>query len=471
MLDFWWRKVDFTGARHGVGPLTWGQRRTWDDIQYFYPEIKGFYVMRRAVPVPPGLSLEKVLDGIRAIVERHEALRTHFREGSAGPEQSVLSDGEVQVAVFEIARHPTGDLLDLMSKGIDKACGVIFEHETELPVRFGVALSQNTPILVTLAFSRLTVDMQSAVLASTELFTLFDAAARGEVAQLPEPGRSPLDQVEFERSERGRRLNRRSMANLRRDLEAIEPSMFGAPVPLDGPRYWRGCLDSEAAALAVTALSRRYAASPSALLLAVTTSLLNALTGTEICALGLIYGNRSVLGLKGAVGSLSQTALVCVPVRPGSFGAHAETVSSSMTRSYINACFDTLEAAEIVREVSQRRGVTFDLECRFNDMWSRTLGEDDAKADVEPGLIRDARARSAFSWTERTDSDKISFYLDISGTAKRMRLLALADTHRIPPAAIQGFLEAVERVLAALAERDLDLVEIVELADLGRFRA
>jgi hypothetical protein len=464
------RTVPFSGERKGSAPLTWGQRTTWDDIQHFLPDVKSFFMLRGAIPVPPGLSVEDVLDRTAELVGRHEALRTLFRTESGQPVQEVQAEGELRVTLFETADNPAGNLFELMSEQIARITGASFDHTRELPMRMGVALVQGAPATIVLGLSRLAVDMQSASAVCAELFALLDAAAHGKPEPPRRPARQPLDQAGFERSESGQAVSARSLDHLRRDLEVIPPSMFAAPVPTAGPRYWRGALDSAAVPLALRILAERYRASLSGILFATTTALLNALTGVDRCSVGVVYGNRSGPGLRHAVGSLSETVLTTVPVRPGSFGDHVNAVTLAMMRAYLNARFDTLDSAALVAEVGERRGITFDLNCRFNDMWSWKLTDDGHSAEpAAPEDVRPACARTVFSWQESTDLDKITLFVDVTGTPESIQLQVLADTHRVPKTAIRAFLEGFERVLVELAEHELDLSQLPLSAGIAEF--
>ena len=464
------RTVPFSGDRKGSAPLTWGQRTTWDDIQHFLPDVKPFFMLRGVIPVPPGLSVDDVLDRTAELLGRHEALRTLFRTESGQPVQEVQAQGELQVTLFETADNPVGNLVDLMGEQIARITGASFDHARELPLRMGVGLVQGVPVTVVLGLSRLAVDMQSASAVATELFDLLNAAAHGEPEPPRRPARQPLDQAGFERSESGQAISARSLGLLRRDLEVIPPTMFAAPVPTEGPRYWRGALESSAVPMALRILADRYRASLSGVLFATTTALLNALTGVDRCSVGVVYGNRSGPGLRHAVGSLSETVLTTVPVRPGPFGAHVGAATSAMMRAYLNARFDTLDSAALVAEVGGQRGITFDLNCRFNDMWSWKLSDDDRSPEpIAPGDVRPACAYTVFNWQEPTDLDKITLFVDVTGTPERIQLQVLADTHRVPATAIRAFLEGFERVLVELVEHELDLSRLPRSAGITEF--
>lgn len=59
-------------------------------------------------PVPAGTRLEAVIDALRALVVRHEALRTTFphASGTAPCEQVVAGEGEFTVTVLDHAELP-----------------------------------------------------------------------------------------------------------------------------------------------------------------------------------------------------------------------------------------------------------------------------------------------------------------------------------------------------------------------------
>ena len=138
-------------------------------------------------------------------------------------------------------------------------------------------------------------------------------------------------------------------------------------------------------------------------------------------------------------------------------------------KAYLNGRFNTIAAAELVEEVARERGEDLDLLCRFNDMWSWTLPASSAEVSGDHSgraladRLRVMRQATQFHWYETTDDDKITFFVDVSGTPNTIELRLLADTYRIPRDAIQGFLSVFEGTLIDLVEQDGDGPDLVEL--------
>ncbi|MFD4372919.1 hypothetical protein [Streptomyces sp. NPDC058486] len=454
-----WGTVTFAGGRGGDAPMTWGQLTTWDDIQYFMPESKSFYFVRQDVRPPDAMSLDDVLCSLGDLMDRHETLRTHFVEDERGPRQWVVASGAARALVLEVGAGDPFERAKSVLAGLDvEFAGLTtrpFDHARELPLRLAVLTAEGAPVGVVLLFSRLAVDMESARLVEGDLTCLLTARAEGRPLPPADFGVPPLDDAGFERSERGRRSGGRALRALERQLECMPESMTGPVRPGGSPRYWRGELTSRALPPAVYALARRLGVSSSAVLFGTVTALLAALSGRTGCTLGIVHGNRSTTDRRRSVGSLAQTVTTTVRTDAADFAGHLRTTATGMLGAYLCGRFDPRAAADLVREVTGRRGSAPDLACRFNDMWSwRSAPHADRLAEVAAVAdgVREAALRSEFRWVERTDLDKITFFVDIAGDADAMRLLVLADTWRTPPAEVEAFLRGCERlVLAALA--------------------
>jgi hypothetical protein len=171
----------------------------------------------------------------------------------------------------------------------------------------------------------------------------------------------------------------------------------------------------------------------------------------------LVFGNRTTAETRPVISSLSETIITTFTRGEGTFRDLVGRTWSACMRSYMHGRFDDRAAVALTDQVGRERGVRFDLSCRFNDTWSFGLGDKPEGAVVDPATVREALPDSTFHFPDQTDLDKITFFVDIGGDEQTVRLNLLADTRRVPPASIEAFLRGYERVLVALADRDLCL--------------
>ena len=452
------REVAFQGRREATGPIAWGQCTTWDDIHYFLPDTLPFFVLKRMVPVPAGLSLDDVLAELAELVSRHETLRSHyFLEPSGDVTTSVVRSGTLAVTVLDVDSPPSEMAEETLKPLVYEISGTWFDHATELPVRPGVLVYQGIPALVVLGISHVSVDMQAAGMLAAELTDLLSARRAGVPRPAAVEAMQPIDVAAWEHSERGQRKSESALAHRRKQLDVIAPTMFGDPRPGESPRYWRGCLTSTAVPLALRILDERYTGGIPAILLSTDILLLHALTGSDQVTVGLVFGNRTTADTRPVISSLSETVITTFTRGQGTFADLVSRTWSTCMRSYMHGRFDDRAAVALTEQVGRERGVQFDLTCRFNDTWSFGLADKPEGAVLDPETVRAALPESTFHFPDQTDLDKITFYVDIGGDGQTVRLNLLADTRRVPPASIEAFLRGYEQALVALAERDLCL--------------
>ncbi|UWE08647.1 condensation domain-containing protein [Actinacidiphila bryophytorum] len=440
--------VSFAGPRGRTTRLAWGQQTTWDDIQFFLPEVKYFSFLRAAAPVAEGMDLDGVLDCVRDLLVRHDCLRTTIvTEPDGSVLQTVRERGELPVELVH-AGSDTDEAVEAQAVAVwNRLRSRNFDHANEFPVRCAVVLRDASPARVVLCLSHAVADWQTARLVGREMADIMASRSAGRTDSGPVPPPGPADLAQYEASPQGQQLNAAALEHYREQLSRFPSTMFGTPVPVASPRYLGAGLESSAVPLALGVLGARYRTGTSALLLAVTAALLGGLTGDRRCALMLLSGNRTTVGTRQALGSLGQTVPTIIEPASDSFADLVEAASSSSLRAYRRGRFDPRAAASLVAEEERLRGHRLDLGCRFNDMWSPGAS---APSDTSLDQIREAAATTRFTWTGGTDADKITFFLDVFGPAQTATLHLLADSHRIPEESIRGFLLGVEAVLLDL---------------------
>ncbi|MFI0367297.1 condensation domain-containing protein [Actinomadura sp. 1N219] len=435
------RRIAFHGLRAAGGPSTAGQRDFWRRVNQ--PGEPAFGDMSNGGLVPAGLSVEQVLDGIAALAERHESLRTLFRVSGGELEQHVLGSGEIEVELFDIDGL---DFRDAVGEWRPQAPDVQHDPGSEMPFAARIGLSGGAPVLFQLWMSHLSADYLSSCVLAGELVELLEG-------RLDRPaGAHPVAQAEWERSPAGRRALARAADHWKRELDAAPSAMFPAPVAApESPRYWRGGLRSQRVLRAANELAVRHRVGTTHVLLAAVTALLARRTGRDRCPVRLLAGNRSRPVLRHAVGNLSQEVLCVVDLSSatsagGTFGDAVRAAWNASLRAQRHGLFDPHEVAGLID------GADADLGIGFNDLWAPVRGHLAASGEP-PGP-------TSFAWERRIESASATFFLEVFEVLEdpsAVRLSLLADTAHLPPPALKSFLFAVEDLLVAAADSDEDL--------------
>lgn len=440
MTEYPPRRIPFTGDRAVTRPCTVGQWDFW--LRTHRPGEPSFTDMTSGGILPAGVTVAEVLDGLGALVGRHESLRTLFRLADDGTlVQEVLAEGEVEVELVDLSTLTPEDAVGDWSPFPE---GLPHDPATMVPFGARIGLLDGRPTVFQLWMSHLAADFISGRIVADELVKLLE----GRLAR--PPGAAPVDVAEEERSPRGRRALAKGLEHWRRELAAAPPTMFTAPPNESGtPRYWRGGIRSQALPTALDVVAKRYRVGPTHVLLAAAAVLLGRHTDHDRCPVRLMAGNRISTMLRHAVGNLAQEVLTVIDLNGETFGDVVRNTWAASMRVQRNGRFDANEVAALVAASK------VDLSIAFNDLW--TPVRDLAVLPAVPP------APSTFHWERKRDRASVTFFLevheDLTDTSA-IRLSLLADTAHLPPPTIRAFLFGIERLVLSLVDGDLRLAEI-----------
>ncbi|MEV0232207.1 condensation domain-containing protein [Nonomuraea sp. NPDC050786] len=441
--------VDFQGARSRSGDLTWAQREMWHLHARFRPHHY-YFNFGRLLPVPRGRTVEDVADAVRRLVECYEAFRTTISVGPDGsPRQHVAGSGEYRLALHE-AGKADGELAEQLSYEYK---GHAFEDE-EWPLKAAVITCEGTPTYVLFMFSHLAVDRLGSELACGTFAKLL----KGEPDDLPAALTHPLDQAEAETSPAGLRSARRSADYWRRTLATIPPTMFTKREP-EVSASWSpaGNLDSVAAALAAATLGAELGASSTGVVLAAVSALLSVRTGQSTVALRLVAANRSSPALREMVGTQAQTGLFAVDVTDASFHEVIHRSWAASLLAYRHSSYPPELIREAIEEVSEQRGVEFDLGC---DVRAATGFKQAPLRRHTPEELERAMPHTTFRRSVLWDRRQL-LRLDIGGVQGASLWLSLgADPTVMTAADVEILLRGIERLLVRAVSADIELKEI-----------
>jgi amino acid adenylation domain-containing protein len=291
-------------------PLSFAQQRIWflDQLVPGNPAYNVAGAIAIAGPLLAGV-LELAL---RAVVWRHEALRTRFPLQGGQPVQVVEERVEFDLALVDLGALPQEQRQSAVQHLAREEARRPFRLEQGGLLRVALLRLAEHDHMLLLALHHIVADAWSAGLLMQELGILYGAFARGEPSPLPE---LPVQYADFavwqrqhlaELQERQLEFWRRQLA----DLPALElptdrlrpavQSLRGARQPLSLPGTWAaalGRLDVEGV-------------TPFMLLLSAFATLLLRYSGQEDVAVGAPVSSRRLAVLEGSIGFFANTLVL-----------------------------------------------------------------------------------------------------------------------------------------------------------------
>jgi len=362
--------ISVTGCGARSGRLTWAQQ---DIIEY----VRRDPFLQAVVATPHRPHLDDCLQAIRAVVKRHESLRTLFAEEDGSPVRQDVQD-EVDVPVFLVS-HPLpndgdGDsLLSVLPR-------TVMDTSIEVAYRIGIQADGDSVKRIAVIASHLIVDGWGFENLLDELVRETRAPDGGRAA-LP-GGFQQLDQVEWESGGPGERRREAAIVHHQADallLESVRSSWGKAALP-DESVYLGGIslgLSSEQ----LEAVARGFSVGVPSLLLASYTMAVSAALDLDAFLVRLHCANRfNPARMRSVTRLKSTTTMPCTePMRTWQEVA-AETRELSLM-AYQHAQFPPEEHVQVLDDVlpSWRDGAPLIVE--FNDR--RAIF--DPAADTSPG--------------------------------------------------------------------------------------
>jgi hypothetical protein len=216
-------------------------------------------------------------------------------------------------------------------------------------------------------------------------------------------------------------------------------------------------LSSAAAAMALQRVAARTRVSRSSVVLAAICAVLARRTGYPQLVFPLLSSNRFERHLKHYVGCLAQGAIVTIEVAGKSFDTLVRHTWMSVIKASHFAGYDAVRRAAAAKRIEHERGLSFSYEPLFNGLVAEppTGGVEYHPEQVTAALpTTELRCRPA----PRNESP-IRFTLNQIDGPLRLNLWN-ADTGQVPRADLESLLLAVERLLVAAADNDLDTQRI-----------
>ncbi len=444
--------VKFSGTRSGSGPLTLGQRNVllWAADQTVFGAVQC-----QTLNLAPDRSLNDVTSAIGRLIGRHESLRTLFAIGPSGEWiQQVAASGELLVEV-----HEAGDRLDATEALLKQRLNAPFALDREWPIRAAVITSGRTPAKVLLVLTHMAADFASLDIIVRD----FRLLMRNSMGHAPGPAAlHPLDQAKLEMSPLARRRAEAALRYWETTLRDAPQCMLAVPghQPASNGRRM-ATLRSRAAALAMARIADRTHASQSVVILAAVATLLGLRTVNDRCQITSLCANRFTPASRDYVGTIAQDALITTDLTADTFDGIIRATRTAALTAYYHSQYDAESLWQIIARVNEDRGTVFHRDCVLNDLNAAAV---QVQTGREKGDAATAVRDSRLVWTD-TDPRPLLFYFEVFRlTRHEVSLSVWADQSRFPPAEVEDFLLAVERLLVAADRRNVPARDIGELA-------
>lgn len=430
--------------------MTWGQRAIWKSIRWL-DEESHYFNIRRLIPLPDGLSVAEVESALSALLTRHEALRTTFRETPEGWIQQPDAHGTLELSVLETE---PGTAQPKAAEVADELAGQTFRHDRQYPVRMCLVLNGGRPAFLAAVFSHLAVDFWGVRELEREISELLQGR------DLPAPEWQPSDQARFETAGPGAARGAAAVEYWRSTLDRVPLSLFRTVPDTGRPgRFVRLGLDSPAVAVAAAALARRCQVSTGTVLLAATAAVLGAYTDRETVALQLIAVNRHDERTRRLVAAMAENALFSLDVTAGAFDDAVRRAFLAGMNAYRHAHYDPLAVDEVLDQARERNGGVLELGYFFNDKRMHDSWESLPDTDGDPGALEALRDKSRIFEVGTWDRQDATFFVHTTYAPDTCLLYLMADTDLIARADIEGLLRAFESLLVEGAARPVRLAD------------
>lgn len=451
--------VEFSGARDGEAPLTWGQRLMWRAV-HLMGDSQSFLNCPYVLPVYGRRDLSTVLGALRVLLERHESLRTTFAATAQGPVQRVTRTGALTVDLVEAGEERALPAAERLAGELGRR---IFAHGEDLPVRCAVVMKNGRPMALALAFSHLAVDFHALNVLSEE----WRALLRGE--EPPPAAWHPMDQAALEREEPFPARSARSVGYWRSVLDEVPLDVFDhAPREPEDPRFVEVGMESVALAVAAERLAERLSISTTSVLLAACATVLATVSGRPRAVMQLVHGNRRDARTRTMVGTVSQDALFVLDLPGSGFADTCRVAHRAALMAYRTAHYDPFEMQAMREEIGRRRGREPDLDAFFNDR--RTAGTwpslpRPASGDDPALLTANTRTYVTNAWP----GVRFKVFFTVGPAPDTGQLSLIADTAYLPRATAEAMLRGVEALLVRGLSEDVPMAAVPEVCGLGAY--
>jgi hypothetical protein len=428
--------VPFEGDGSGVEELAWGQSELWRAMR----RQQTFMPIGYAEPLPPGTTIDTVVEGLRYWMSRYQTMRTRLRHDPDGHTRQVVhASGEVTLEVVDT--DDDDDPAKVAEEVRLRHWESDYDFVDEWPVRMAVIRHRGALTHQVVVLCHLVTDGFGG------LIMLRDLASRDTT---PVTATQPLEQARWQRSPAGRRHLATVLRHWEDVVRSVPAQRFPGSDDRRTPRHWQVGLDSPASHLAVRAIAARTNVDASPILLTIFAVAIARVLGTNPVVTRVVASNRFRRGLADSVSPLTQTGLCVIDLAGLTFEQALARTARRAFVAYKHAYYDSAALDAAVAEVCRERGEHVDLSCFFND---RRLVTRDLPDGPPPtaGEIRAALGRGTLRWGEPTDKPSERLFANINDVPDTVDITIFADTHYVSPAGMEAITREMEAVAVEAA--------------------
>ncbi|MFC5286563.1 condensation domain-containing protein [Actinokineospora guangxiensis] len=447
------RSVTFSAGSSVSAPMAWGQLAIWRPLLTFADTSR--FNLLRTTALGAGVTPERLLDAVRALVERHTTLRTHFIDGW----QEIAGAGEVAVGFWEL---PESAVAAEWQSGAALLTADSFDLTSDWPVRFAAVLGQNGDVAaVAFALSHVAADGWTADRLLDDLKALL---ADTPAPAVTEPRWEPLDQLAYERSDAGLRVGAASIEHWSSVFRTAPASMYDfAPLPVEGPLIGQYRFESDALAAAAAVLGARSGTTTSTVVLTIASLWLANHCGQDEANVELIAGNRVTPRLRALRMHTAQDGLFALRTRDTDLATALREAHLAAIKGYRRSMYDPADLAARIAEISLDRGIYLDRATNFNHV-RLNVDQLPRSAEVTRADLAEMATRSVLTRLDPMEWNDKKFFLTLEQpTADRCVLSLMADSRYLPPAVVESLLWGIERVARAALDGDLSVRDVTRL--------
>jgi len=429
--------VPFEGAGSGVEDLTWGQIGLWQStLADGRSRTTG-----GSAPLPPGATVESIVETLGYLVGRHQALRTRLVfDADGNARQSCSTSGEMPLEIYDAdGRDPA----ELAAEIEERYESTNFDYENEWPVRMaGIRIGDEIVHMIA-TYHHIVIDADGMKALLADMFA-------NERKPGPPTGIPPLEQARHQRTPAARRQSDAAMRHLERVFRTMSISRFGDPRKDGGPDCRQLRYRSPATLLAVRATSAALGANTSAILLATFAVGLARFTGRNPVFAWLLVNNRFRTGYAESVSALVQMSPFLIDVADTTLAEAVIRAQGGAMSAYKNAYYDPYQQDETIARLVAERGGTIDRSCYYND---RRLSERDFTDEpvAGPDEITAAVARAELSWPNEPAMPQQKMYCHVDDTPTTIDFTISSDLRYFTEDEMVAVARGIEAVAVEMA--------------------
>ncbi|MFD8780784.1 non-ribosomal peptide synthetase condensation domain protein [Kitasatospora sp. NPDC059599] len=459
-------EIVLSSGRSGSGPATWGQRAIWDAVRRLAPADAPRYNITTAAPLDPGLPLPVILGALEHLLHLHDSLHTRLLPGEDGELRQIVDpEGTLGVEVWSAAG--ADDPAGLGARLHGELAARPFDTAAQWPIRVGVVTADGLARHISLVLSHTAVDGSGMNRLVADLTALSLGRSRDELAGLRQPAQQPLEEAEFQTSERGVRRDTGARKQFVRKLRLGPPRLFpptattdpttagptatdpttagpaaGAPAP-----FPNAVLRSPALPRAVEQVAATHRVSTSSVLLAAAAAMTAELAGRTEAVLNVVVNNRFLPELTNAVSVVAGDGLFHLPDATAEFGDVVRRTHAAAIGTYRHAYYDKLALAADIERLAAEGTEPADRSCVFNDT-RELIPADTDPAGTDPADTDPGDDRTTLTWpVEFEPRPGLTYALDALQSPAALSLAMTADPSVLPRPAMERFLYGIEELI------------------------